>query len=50
MLPPVTVRFPKLMMDQIDAIQAERIDGPEKAQVIRELVALGLRTLAKKQE
>jgi hypothetical protein len=42
MLNPVTVRFTKAMMDRIEAIMAERIDGADKGQVIRELVARGL--------
>lgn len=42
MLQPVTVRFPVAMMDEIEAIQAARMDQPDKGQVIRELVALAL--------
>jgi hypothetical protein len=42
MLAPVTVRFPVPMMREIEAIQASRMDAPDKGQVIRELVAKGL--------
>lgn len=42
MLAPVTVRFPAPMMREIEAIQASRMDAPDKGQVIRELVARGL--------
>jgi len=42
MLAPVTVRFPLAMMREIEAVQASRMDEPDKGQVIRELVAAGL--------
>ena len=45
MLNPVTVRFTKAMMERVEAIMVERIDGADKGQVIRELVAKGLETL-----
>ena len=41
------VRFPKSMMEAIEAIRADRMDAPEKAQVIRELVAEALQARAK---
>ena len=45
---PIPVRFPKPMMDAIEAIMAERMDAPEKARVIRELVAEALEARAKR--
>lgn len=45
MMLPITVRFPEAMAREIEAIQAERIDQPDKGQVIRELVARGLEAL-----
>lgn len=42
MLRPITIRFPAAMMAQIEAIQSQRADQPEKGQVVRELVAAGL--------
>lgn len=42
MLSPITVRFPSAMMREIEAIQAKRLDAPDKGQIIRELVAAGL--------
>jgi hypothetical protein len=45
MLNPVTVRFTRPMMEKIESIMAERIDGADKGQVIRELVAKGLEAL-----
>ena len=44
MLSPVTLRLPKPMMDEIDAIvEARSLEGVDKATVIRELIAKGLR-------
>lgn len=42
MLNPITIRFPKEMLEAIDAIQSSRMDRPERGQVIRELVAEAL--------
>ncbi len=42
MLNPVTIRFTRAMMDMIETVMAERIDGADKGQVIRELVLKGL--------
>ena len=39
---PIPVRFPDEMIEAIEAIQAERMDRPEKAAIIRELVAEAL--------
>ena len=41
MLNPVTIRFTRAMMDMIETVMAERIDGADKGQVIRELVLEG---------
>ena len=38
----LAVRFPKRMIEAIDAIRAARLDGPDRAVVIREMVAKGL--------
>ena len=38
----ITVRFPKPMMAEIEEIMSERMDQPDKGQVIRELVVAGL--------
>lgn len=48
MLSPITVRFPLAMMREIESIQQTRMDGPDKGQVIRELVAKGLEKGKKK--
>lgn len=41
-LSPITVRFPRPMMEAIEAIMVDRMDQPDKGQVIRELVAEAL--------
>ena len=38
----LAIRFPKRMIDAIDAIRVARLDNPERAVVIREMVAKGL--------
>lgn len=48
MMNPVTVRFPKAMSEAIDKLQAERMDAPDKGQVIRELVAFALQASMKR--
>jgi hypothetical protein len=48
MLTPIPVRFPPAMIEAIEAIRAERMDAPDKAAVIRELVAEALAARAKK--
>lgn len=47
MLNPITIRFTRPMMEQIEKIMAARIDGADKGQVIRELVAKGLEVIGK---
>ena len=47
MLAPVTIRLPGSMNDQIEAIAATRADAPDKAQVIRELLAKALENSTK---
>jgi Arc/MetJ-type ribon-helix-helix transcriptional regulator len=42
MMTPIPVRFPEQMIEAIEAIQAERMDRPDKSAVIRELVAEAL--------
>jgi Arc/MetJ-type ribon-helix-helix transcriptional regulator len=42
MMTPIPVRFPEEMIEAIEAIQAKRMDRPEKSAVIRELVAEAL--------
>lgn len=50
MMNPITVRFPPAMMNEIEALISERLDQPDKGQVIRELVAKGIAvTKAEKQ-
>lgn len=39
----VAVRFPNRMLRAIDEHIAQRLDGPDRAAVIRELVADGMR-------
>lgn len=48
MMAPITVRFPKPMMEEIERIMGERMDQPDKGQVIRELVAEGISKRFKK--
>ena len=48
MLSPITIRFPRAMLEAISAIQASRMDEPERGQVVRELVAEALQARAKK--
>jgi hypothetical protein len=38
----LAIRFPKRMIDAIDEIRAGRLDSPDRAVVIREMVAKGL--------
>ncbi len=42
MLQPVTIRLPSSINERIEAIARERVDAPDKAQVIRELLAKAL--------
>jgi len=42
MMAPITVRLPPAMMQEIEEIQAGRMDAPDKGQVIRELLAKAL--------
>ncbi len=39
LLNPIMVRFPREMLDAIDAIVAERLDQPDRSSVVRELIA-----------
>ena len=39
MLERINIRAPSRLMDKVRAIQAERLDGPDTAQVVRELLA-----------
>lgn len=48
MMTPIAIRFPPAMLEAIEAIQAERLDAPEKAAVVRELVAEALAARAKR--
>jgi hypothetical protein len=45
---PLSIRFPKPMMEALEAIAARRLDQPDKAAVIRELVAEALEARAKR--
>lgn len=42
MLRPMSIRLSPAMMDDLEAEVARRRDGAEKAQVMREAIALGL--------
>lgn len=48
MMTPIPVRFPTEMIEAIEAIQAQRMDRPEKSAIIRELVAEALAAREKK--
>ena len=48
MMRPIPVRFPEVMIAEIEAIMAARMDQPDKGAVIRELVAEALIARAKK--
>lgn len=48
MLAPITIRLPEPMMREIEALQADRMDQPDKSQVIRELLAKALTDKPKK--
>jgi hypothetical protein len=48
MLTPIPVRFPLQMVEAIEAIQAERMDQPDKSAIIRELVAEALQARARR--
>jgi hypothetical protein len=39
MLEPVTIRLPPVMMREIEALQRERLDAPNKSTIIREHLA-----------
>lgn len=38
----VAVRFPPALLEAVDALRAQRLDGPDRSTIIRELVVLGL--------
>ena len=42
LLKPVPIRLPETMVEEIDAIAAARLDGPDRATTIRELLAEAL--------
>ena len=42
MLEPITIRLPPEMARKIEAIRAKRLDAPDKATIIRELLAKAL--------
>jgi hypothetical protein len=48
MMAPITIRLPPAMTAEIEAIMAARMDAPDKATVIRELIAAGLSVGPKK--
>jgi hypothetical protein len=48
MMEALTIRFPSPIMREVEAIQAERRDQPEKGAVIRELVVEALDARAKR--
>ena len=43
MMSPITIRLPPAMVAKIDALRTQREDAPDKATVIRELLALALK-------
>jgi hypothetical protein len=47
MLEPITIRLPALMVRQLEAIQAKRLDAPDKSSLIRELLAKAIKAEAK---
>jgi len=42
LLPPLTLRFPGPMLEEIDGIAVRRLDQPDRSAVIRELLAEAL--------
>ena len=48
LMEPISIRFPTPMMRAIEAIAAKRMDQPDKAAVIRELVAEALEAREKR--
>ena len=42
MLAPITIRLPEQMMREIETRLSKRMDGADKSQLIRELIAKGL--------
>jgi hypothetical protein len=49
LMKPISVRFPAPMMDAIEKIAAARMDQPDKAAVVRELVAEALAVREKRE-
>lgn len=43
MLEPITIRLPEPMVRQLEAIQAKRLDAPDKSTLIRELLAKAIK-------
>lgn len=39
---PVMIRFPEAMIEAIDLERSERLDGPDRSAMVRELVAEAL--------
>lgn len=39
---PITIRLPPAMNSEIESMMAARLDAPEKSDVVRELIAIGL--------
>lgn len=48
MLSPVMVRFPREMIEAIDAIIDDRMDKPDRSSMIRELIAEALDARSRK--
>lgn len=44
----VAIRFPREMLDEIDKLVRGRLDRPDRAGIIRELIVKGLETVAHK--
>jgi hypothetical protein len=45
----LAIRFPRKMIELVDAMRAGRLDAPDRATVIRELLAEALATAQRKQ-
>jgi metal-responsive CopG/Arc/MetJ family transcriptional regulator len=44
----VQIRMPERMLEEIEAIQAERLDGADRSQIVRELITEGIKQRRRK--
>lgn len=47
MMTPITIRLPRAIHEHVETMMAKRMDAPDKATVIRELLVAGIKATSK---